>query len=138
MPSFYYTKADLIQFKTELYTQQTTIDTAFTGINKYILYKDPNFTQKVGQILYTATVYNTPGIAYNPYVVTLFIDDGKNISGSGAHDDSKTQFFPTGVKQQATVTDQTGFEKSYQYINIEPLDNLKRKVTLVKELKCGC
>jgi len=134
MPTFYYTKADLIQFKTELYTQQTTIDTAFTGINKYILYKDPQLTKVVGQILYTATVYNSPSIAYNPYVVTLFLDDGKNISGSGAHDDSKNQFFPTGKKQQATVTDQTGFEKSYQYINIEPLDNLKRKITI----KCNC
>jgi len=146
MQTFYYTKASLIKFSTELTTQQNTSDTAFSGINKYILYSDANLTQPVGQVLYTATVYSlvtpTQTTAYNPYVVTLFFDDGKNLSASGAHSDSPNQFFPIGKKQQATVTDQTGFKQKIQYVNINPIDQNLRTLTLVpfynSNKRCGC
>ena len=38
--TYYYTKKDLIKFSTPLTSSQSTSDTAFTGINKYILYRD--------------------------------------------------------------------------------------------------
>jgi hypothetical protein len=146
MQTFYYTKASLIKFSTELTTHHNTLDSAFAGINKYILYSDANLTQPVGQVLYTATVYSlvspTQTTAYNPYVVTLFFDDGKNLSASGAHSDSPNQFFPIGKKEQATVTDQTGFKQKIQYINVIALDQNLRTLTLIPfyqpNKRCGC
>jgi hypothetical protein len=50
MSTFYYSKKDIIQFKTELNSDKPTSDKAYTGINKYILYNDPQLTTVVGQI----------------------------------------------------------------------------------------
>ena len=131
--TYYYTKKDLIKFSTPLTSSQSTPDTAFTGINKYILYRDASLQTPVGQVLYTATVYNrntpTQTIAYNPYVLTLFFNDGKNLSSSGAHNNS-TPFFPPDVVFRSTVTDRTGISRCIQYIDILALDENLRMLTL--------
>uniref|UniRef100_A0A6C0K2J4 Uncharacterized protein n=1 Tax=viral metagenome TaxID=1070528 RepID=A0A6C0K2J4_9ZZZZ len=141
LPTYYYTRADLIEFTTRspLTTAQITEDTASIGIEKYILYSDAALTTPVGQVLYNATVYNlntpTKTVTYNPYVVTLFFNDGKNVSASGAHNDTSI-FFPTGITQKATVTNSNGFGCccSLQYVKILALDQEKRQVTLIQHL----
>lgn len=143
LDTLYYTKSDLIQFSTPLSSQQNTMDTAYTGINKYILYSDASLTKPVGQVLYTATVYNlvtsSQTTTYNPYKITLFFNTGINVyvSANGAHDDSKNTFFPIGVIERATVSDQKGFKQKIQYINIEALDRNLRKIQLISN-RCGC
>jgi hypothetical protein len=136
MSTFYYSKKDIIQFKTELNSDKPTSDKAYTGINKYILYNDPQLTTVVGQILYTATVYHTNSVAYNPYVLTLFFNDGKNLTSTGAHNDSPTTFFPIGTPERSTVTDLTGIT-GIKYVEVTRLDENLRKIKL-KKSGCGC
>lgn len=133
MKTFYYTKADLIEFSTTLSTNQVTNDTAYSGMNKYVLYQDTGLTKIVGEIFYTATVYTCTdkSIAYNPYVLTVFFTDKKNITATGAHDDSKDIFFPIGIVERSTVTDQTGFDRKIKYIEVTALDENVRKLSLI-------
>ena len=139
MGSYYYSTNDLVEFTTPLSSLQNTLDSAYTGIMKYTLYSDPQLHHPVGKVFYTATIYQSknPSISFNPYVMTIFFDDGRNVTASGAHDDSSTMFFPTGVPEKATVTDTTGFSHPPSFIEILALDDKKRHVTLKKK-RCSC
>jgi hypothetical protein len=59
--------------------------------------------------------------------LTLFFNDGKNLTSTGAHRDSPTTFFPIGTPERSTVTDLTGIT-GIKYVEVTRLDENLRKI----------
>lgn len=127
--TYYYSRVDNKEYTTTLNPTQPTSHTAMLVFSEYILYKDDKLTLPIGKIFYSLTMVNSDNINYVPYSLTIFLNNGKNLTAMGAFDNPKDEFFPLGKVQTATITNNS-YSCNSKYVDILRTDQNIRILTI--------